>query len=174
MYRQRRFLHLRNPLLIGLAILWQTDRHEHMQNKNYYLTRICPHKQQECIPVGCILPAHWPYAMHTPSTHAPCHAHPPSCMPPITHAPCHTHCPAMHAPCHAHPPPCHASPPPVRILDTRFWKYYLAPTSLRAVKISEERNFNLKDQFTTPRWPWGPRRISGRVPQWKVLIKFFE
>ena len=27
-------------------------------------------------------------------------------------------------------------PPVVRIVDTRFWKYYLAPTSLRAVKMS--------------------------------------
>ena len=28
------------------------------------------------------------------------------------------------------------SPPVNRILDTRYWKYYLAPTSLRAVKIN--------------------------------------
>ena len=38
------------------------------------------------------------------------------------------------------PPGCGSGdlPPPVnRILDTRFWKYYLAPTSLRAV-IKEE------------------------------------
>ena len=37
------------------------------------------------------------------------------------------------------------TPPPVnRILDTRFWKYYLAPTSLRAVNIQ----FNIFDLFT--------------------------
>ena len=66
-------------------------------------------------------------------------------------------CQGRHA-CHACPPPCtphfHACPPPCmplphmtptmhppamhvphvdRILDTRFWKYYLAPTSLQAV-----------------------------------------
>ena len=76
----------------------------------------------------------------------PC-MHPLPCMPPH-HArpPCHTHPlpympPAMHAPHHVCPPwKCHACPPPCphphtvdRILDTRFWKYYLAPTSLRAV-----------------------------------------
>ena len=59
--------------------------------------------------------------------------------PPATHtplpcmAPCHAHPPATHAPLASN----HARPPPVdRILDTRFWKYYLAPTSLRAVKSS--------------------------------------
>ena len=53
-----------------------------------------------------------------------CHARPPPCMPP-----CHAHTP----PCMPH---CHARPPPVdRILDTHFWKYYLTPTSLRAVKM---------------------------------------
>ena len=30
------------------------------------------------------------------------------------------------------------TPPVDRILDTRFWKYYLAPTSLRAVKMLKE------------------------------------
>ena len=70
--------------------------------------------------------------------YTPCHACPLPCMPSAMHAPCHafppaTHAPpAMHVPCHA--PPMHASPVD-RILDTHFWKYYLAPTSLRAVKI---------------------------------------
>ena len=82
--------------------------------------------QQECIPVGCVLPAHlvvsathahilprMPPAMHTPhdacppTTHAPCHAWPPchSCLPCHACPPLpHTH-PAMHAPrCHACPP----------------------------------------------------------------------
>ena len=90
-----------------------------------------------------------------------CHTHPPPpCMPPLCHAcppamhaPCHTpphhthtpamHAPAMHAPCHACHPAMHApftthAPPVDRILDTRFWKYYLAPTSLRAVMKTHE------------------------------------
>ena len=56
---------------------------------------------------------------------------------------CHARPPAMHAPHRAWPPfhacplPCMPPPPgtpPVdRILDTRFWKYYLVLTSLRAV-----------------------------------------
>ena len=54
--------------------------------------------QQECIPVGCILPAHWLYA-----THAPCHAHP------TCHA-CPLQClPLPMPPWHAYPP-CHACP----------------------------------------------------------------
>ena len=58
--------------------------------------------KQECIPVGCIPPAHWPYlvvsTMHTPLR----------CMPPLPCMPPHHHaCPsAMHAPPH------HACPPP--------------------------------------------------------------
>ena len=32
------------------------------------------------------------------------------------------------------------TPPVYRILDTRFWKYYLAPTSLRAVIILKEKD----------------------------------
>ena len=31
-----------------------------------------------------------------------------------------------------------------RILDTRFWKYYLAPTSLRAVKINKTRSVRMR------------------------------
>ena len=68
--------------------------------------------QQECIPVGCILPTHWPYLVkicHTcpPTMHAP----PPlPCM-----LPCHACPPAMHAPT-MHVPlpctPCHVCPPP--------------------------------------------------------------
>ena len=56
----------------------------------------------------------------TPLTmHARHHACPPPCMPPTitTHA------------------PCHACPPVDWILETHFWKYYLAPTSLQVVKI---------------------------------------
>ena len=70
-----------------------------------------------------------------PATHTHCHA-----CPPATHAPLHACPPAAHAShrCtppyhHAHPPAMH-TPPVDRILNTRFWKYYLAPTSLRAVR----------------------------------------
>ena len=71
-----------------------------------------------------------PPAMHTlchtcpPIMHTPCYVHPLSCTPPAMHAPS----PAMHAPL-PHMPPLD------KILDTRLWKYYLAETSLWAVKI---------------------------------------
>ena len=57
-------------------------------------------------------------------------------MPPVMHAPspCHA-CPPPHTPPPMHAPS-HACPPVDRILDTRFWKYNLAPTSLRAVITS--------------------------------------
>ena len=61
---------------------------------------------QECIPVGCVPPAHWPYLVVS----YPCnHAHPPTthallqpCMPPCNHA-----CPpaTTHAPLQPHMPP---------------------------------------------------------------------
>ena len=97
-----------------------------MDFRNHLSTRSV---KKECIPVGCVPPAHWAYlvvsAMHAPPA---MHAYPP-CTPP-----CHACPPATHAsPCHAYPPAMHA-PTVDRILDTRFWKYYLAPTSLRAVK----------------------------------------
>ena len=86
----------------------------------------------ECIPVGCVPPAHWPYLVvsargghdmppslphmplpHTPSVpHTPPQPHTP---PAIQTHPCHTHPfsrhahpPVMHAPCHA----CLPMPPP--------------------------------------------------------------
>ena len=60
----------------------------------------------ECIPVGCVPPAHWQClivsvthtttpAMHAPTMHAPCHAHAPT-----MHA-----SPAMHTPRPCMPPP---------------------------------------------------------------------
>ena len=97
----------------------------HFTTRNY--------TKQECIPVGCVPPTHWPYLIvsamhapppcmspchaHPPAMHAPCHACPLPCMPPTMHVPhhtcptCHTcpppcNPPATHAPCHAHPPPC--------------------------------------------------------------------
>ena len=99
------------------------------------------------------------HAYPLPTTHAPlchpppCHACPPPHTPPTSmQAPHHAHPPAMHTPtmhasyCHACPhhacppatpppphnacPPCHACP--LWTEFTRFWKYYLTPTSLRA------------------------------------------
>ena len=99
---------------------------------------------------ACSLPC-TPTAMQAPIMHAPL-PH----MPPATHIPCHACPPAMHAPLphmppnHTHTPPppashtpCHAHPCVDRILDIRFWKYYLAPTSLRALKRRQlkERNY---------------------------------
>ena len=96
---------------------------------HWYLCMYLPYFQiQECIPGGCVLPAHWPYlivsAMHaplpcmTPTMHTPCHAGPPAThVPPAMYAPRYA-CPlamqapllhmppAMHAPCHACPLPC--------------------------------------------------------------------
>ena len=83
-----------------------------------------------------------PPAMHAPLQ--PCMPTPPTTM----HASQQPHMPPSN---HAHPPATmstpqqpsmppatmHAPLPPVdRIVDTRFWKYYLAPTSLRAVMIT--------------------------------------
>ena len=98
--------------------------------------------------ISCSICHARPPAMHTPlphmppAMHAPCHICPPAthtsapchACPPTTHAPplCHARPPATHGPHHAQPPATHA-PPVDRILDTRFLKYYLAPTSLRAV-----------------------------------------
>ena len=106
----------------------------------------------------------------------PHHVHPPPCMPPLPcipplpcMPPCHPCPPAMHAPlpctpttthdpCHTHPPPCiphYACPPVDRILDTRFWKYYLAPTSLQAV-IMQTLHLNkvLSNQWTIHLFLW--------------------
>ena len=71
---------------------------------------------QECIPVGCVPPAHWPYLVisyapplattHTPRNHA--------CPPATTHAPNnHAHTPAtMHTPLQPHTPPLQPHMPP--------------------------------------------------------------
>ena len=112
-----------------------------------------------CVCHACPPATHAPLAMHTPlpcmpplphvypATHAPCHAYPrchvcpPPCTPPTTHTPCHACLPHHTCPLPCTPPsprtPSATSPSPMdRILDTHFWKYYLAPTSLRAVNIS--------------------------------------
>ena len=56
------------------------------------------YSKQECIPVGFVPPAHWPYLVVS-ATHGPPATHPPppasnTHTPPATHAPS----PAMHAP----------------------------------------------------------------------------
>ena len=111
-----------------------------------------PPGNHACPPLQPCMP---PTTMHTPTTTSPHnHAHPPAtthapgnhaCPPATMHAPQQPHMPpSNHAhppqPCippsnHAHPPatthacpPHNHTPPPVdRILDTHFWKYYLAP-----------------------------------------------
>ena len=102
-------------------------------------------------PLPCMPPCH---ACPPPQT-APCHACPLPCMSPLPCMPPHHACPpAMHAPELAHIPPprmplpCHAcTPPPVdRILDTHFWKYYIALTSLREV-IKQYKTLSKKSIF---------------------------
>ena len=56
--------------------------------------------KQECIPVGCVALAHWPYLIVSArGTCVPC-------MPPTTHAPCHACPPATHVPLPCMSPPC--------------------------------------------------------------------
>ena len=72
-------------------------------------------QKQECIPVGCVPPAHWPYliekTMHAPqkTTHTPLenHAHPPGAT---THAPRSNHACSLGATMHA-PPEQPCTPP---------------------------------------------------------------
>ena len=72
------------------------------------VTKAYIYAKQECIPVGCIPPAHWLYLIAS-AMHTPCHAHPSPrmhtmpCM-----APCHACSPATHTPCHICPPATHA------------------------------------------------------------------
>ena len=69
--------------------------------------------KQECIPVGCLPPVHWPTVSRGVQGHPPCHACPPAMQPPTTKAPSVKHVPPpCMPPCHACPPPCHACPPP--------------------------------------------------------------
>ena len=133
---QQFFLHSEQTVsLLPCPRYWRVIQLRSPASRN--CRKILKAKKQECIPVGCVPPAHWPYAvavvsargvrgMHAPMPHMPPTTHAPlPCTPPVTHAPRHT-------PHHARPP-CHACPPVDRILDTLFWKYYLAPTSLLAV-----------------------------------------
>ena len=133
-------------------------------------------------PLPCMPPATCPPAMHAPHHHhhacppyhasplphtlpPPCmpphHAHPLPCtLPPATHTP-----PAMHAPHHAHPPV-------DRILDTRFWKYYLAPTSLRAVIMLFNLNFNFPDSVIKTIGHWIASYFISMLTLKKKIIMF--
>ena len=96
--------------------------------------------KQEGIPVGCIPPAHWTWwkgGQGVPRD-LPHHVFdvtymlPPHQLRPTNSAAAYILL-VGHVTCKA----CWDTPPPWnRILNTRFWKYYLAPTSLRAVIIS--------------------------------------
>ena len=110
-----------NVFWAGFGLLTRTPGDGSYSNTNW----ICNLKQ-ECVPVGCVLPAHWPYLVvsargvcmpcmppcHTrplpytpPTMHAPYHA------PPITHTPLATHAtlqcmsPLPHMPPTMHPSP---------------------------------------------------------------------
>ena len=70
------------------------------------------YKQQECIPVGCILPGtvavspatHAPLPYTSPATHVPLPHMAPAMQTPHHACPLQYTPPAMHAPCHAHLP----------------------------------------------------------------------
>ena len=94
-----------------------------------------------CPPPPCnTLPHMPPLPCMPPAMHAS-----PPCMPPTMHAPLAT-CtpPAMYTPTMHGPPATHAPLPCMpdmdRILNTCFWKYYLAPTSLQAVKMEFQKH----------------------------------
>ena len=123
---------------------------------------ICSHslssyQKQECIPVGCVPPAHWLYlilsagecmhATHAPLPHMPTlphchtcphHACPLPCMPPC-HAchPPHTPFPATHAPATQDPSTMHVPLPhiPPPWTDRHLWKHNLRKLRLRAVMM---------------------------------------
>ena len=59
--------------------------------------------KQECIPVGCVPPAHWLYLIvsargHACHTFPPCHTYPPSHTPPAMHTPLPCTPPGTHDP----------------------------------------------------------------------------
>ena len=95
---------------------------------------------QECIPVGCVPPAHWPNfivsaqgGVHAPTMHTPSSMHAPTAM----HSPCHVCTPAMHVPLPCMPPamdalamhaPCHGCPPPCTPHHTHTHPCHACPT----------------------------------------------
>ena len=95
-------------------------------------------REQPCMPPRS-KHAHPPGAsMHTPpraTMHAPWEQ---PCTPPGSN---HSH--PLEQP-HTPPGATMHTPPVDRIVDTRFWKYYLAPTSLRAVKTTLQVYENIR------------------------------
>ena len=73
---------------------------------------------QECIPLGCVLPAHWPYLVVSAGGRHACHTQPLPHMPP-----CHT-CPLPHMPPATHDPlPCMTPP---------LWTEFLTHAAMHA------------------------------------------
>ena len=107
--------------------------HVHLPCHAHTPCHACHPPAMHATPLPCMPPMHAPLPCMPPF-----HACPLPCMPP-----CHACPPATHSPPPCTPLPCtpyhtcprHAYPPVDRILDKCFWKYYLAPTSLRAVII---------------------------------------
>ena len=85
-------------LLLRVLFVY-ADRHLEQQ---WFFCDANTFHEQECIPVGCVPSAHWPYLVVSAVWHA-CHAHPLPCTPPATHA----H-PTMHAPSPCMSPTTHA------------------------------------------------------------------
>ena len=86
--------------LMGLNFCWKRYLDQTCKQK-------CLHRVQECIPVGCVPPAHWPTISHSVGGGDVWHACPLPCMPPAMHSPL-LHMPPL--PCtphwHAQPMPC--------------------------------------------------------------------
>ena len=154
--------------------------------------------KQECIPVGCVLPAQWPAVsrggqgvVHT--THAPlCHACPPfhhahplathvpplPCMPPFTtHAPLHHACPPFTT--HAHPSPCmpplcHACPLP--ITHAPLPTTHAPPATMHAPPVNRMTNWCKNITLPQTLFAGGNNRflpqtwgVAIPVPIWEIL-----
>ena len=130
------FLVFTQPLVSGSYREWD-PRSYRMWDPRSYRSAIVPLvwkdiTKQECIPVGCVPPAHWSYLrILSYPTHAP--------PPRSNHA-----CPLPLGSNLACPPQSNHTPPPGATTHVpplgastqnhrRLWKYNLAPTSLRAV-----------------------------------------
>ena len=63
-------------------------------------------------------------------------------------------------------------PPPVdRILDTRWWKYYLGPTSLRLVKIQKTSFLSfLMSNLTLRRLNFTPHKIISHNIKFQIIL----
>ena len=96
--------------------LWMYLKHEQCKTYIGSAQNGWEHTKKECIPVGCIPPAYWPYLIVfagrcvCPAMHAPLPCTPPP-LPHIT--------PAMHAPAMHTPLPC--TPPMYRQTRVKTW-----------------------------------------------------